>query len=236
VKFEEGGSQNTKFSEITLLSGLYEAMTPELQVWANDWSRTLKKSGDPKAAAKTPKPSDESVEKHKKRRAAAMAGRNNDNSDNGGTRKKKSKDGKTQKSNASGPKSQRYPPSTSSPSDVIAPPTALGGPLSISKLGGGAASVPPNDKDFPVLCVILFKEPKGVTIPISSSSTVGQAIDQTQATKNGSDSGFLHGMTFEDRRSGSTGARIGSSFFVMEYQGGVCLSMCFEVSQLTAGR
>jgi hypothetical protein len=110
VKFEEGGSQNTKLSEITLPSGLYEAMPPELQVWANDWARSLKKSGDPKAAAKVPKPSDESVEKHKKHRAAAMAGRNNDNSDTGGNRKKKSKDGKTQKSNASSPQSQRYPP------------------------------------------------------------------------------------------------------------------------------
>jgi hypothetical protein len=79
VRFEDGGSQTTKFSEISLPSGLYEAMTPELQVWANDWAKTLKKSGDPKAAAKTPKPSDESVDKHKKRRAAAMAGRDNDN-------------------------------------------------------------------------------------------------------------------------------------------------------------
>jgi hypothetical protein len=187
VKFDEGGSLNTKLSEITLPSGLYEAMTPELQVWANDWARTLKKSGDPKAAAKVPKPSEESVEKHKKRRASAMAGRDNDNSDNGGSRKKKGTDGKTQKSNVSGPQSKRYPPSIPSPSDTIAPPPTIGGPLSIGKLGGGSASVPPNDKDFPVLRVILFKEPKGIMIPISSSSPTRRpqgalAISPSRAT------------------------------------------------------
>jgi hypothetical protein len=68
VRFDEGKPDKSKYSDIILPSGLYETFTPEQQVWALEWSRTLKRTGDPQAAAKVTKPSNESVENHKKRR------------------------------------------------------------------------------------------------------------------------------------------------------------------------
>jgi hypothetical protein len=188
VKFEEGSPPQQKFSEIALPSGLYESMTPEMQVWALEWARTLRNTGNPKLADKVAKPSDEAVEKHKKRRAGSSGGRDGGKSEDGEKKhKKKNKDGKSKKNNTNGPKSNVYPPSTSSPSDFVASPPPQGGALSIGTLAGGATSVSPPDKDFPVLRVIMFKEPKGVILPVSSSSpthrpTGALAINSRRAT------------------------------------------------------
>jgi hypothetical protein len=188
VQFEEGSQPQTKFSEVALPSGLYESMTPEMQVWALEWARTLRRTGDAKLAAKVSKPSDEAVEKHKKRRAGSSGGRDGGKSEDGEKlRKKKNKDGKTKKTNTNGPKSNVYPPSTSSPSDVVASPSPQGGALSIGTLAGGATSVSPRDKAFPVLRIIMFKEPKGIILPVSSSSPTHRpngalAINSRRAT------------------------------------------------------
>jgi hypothetical protein len=124
-----------------------------------DWKRKWKESGDLKEAAKVPAPSDEAVDRHKKRRAAAA--RLDKGSKSGGHPPTKKQKQKHRKSNTKGAEGQSYLPSSSS---------APSGALSIQALASGESSVHDCDKNLPKLRVIMFKEPLGVSIRISSSS------------------------------------------------------------------
>jgi hypothetical protein len=160
-----------------LSSGLYESLDPKQQVWFLDWKRKWKETGELSEAAKVPAPSDEAVERHKKRRASAA--RLDKGGKTGGNPQTKKQKQKHRKTNTKGAEGQSYPPSSSS---------TRPGTLSIQKLAPGDGVVPDCAKNLPTLRVIMFKEPKGVSIPFSSSSKthrpVGMLAINANRTKN----------------------------------------------------